>query len=276
MTRKTLLCGQRRTGKGWMRRVACFSFGATCAGAALFSGISDLYAAPIVHGDYIGATVDYLGVQEESATDPGATLFAAPTISGDSLDFNPTNFAATASGANGNDITDSNLQFDVMAHAGKGIQSLSITEAGDASLAGFSNDALASVTTNVFVDILELNGTTPVSINVQADLAFSPSNGTYQLSVVGGPTFNTAWSGNVLLDLSSYLPNTSDLVTKIHVSLDNTLTALSQDGTSAFIQKKDADASAISIDINTLPEPTSLLVALTGVAAVFGLRRRNG
>jgi MYXO-CTERM domain-containing protein len=62
-------------------------------------------------------------------------------------------------------------------------------------------------------------------------------------------------------------------VTKVNVSLDNTLSAASQQGTSAFIQKKDADGLIITVDI--VPEPSSAVVGLLAVAMGGGLVRRR-
>src|ERR1700752_1303987 len=77
-------------------------------------------AAPIVYGNFPGSTIDYLGVQEESSSDPGTEKFGAPTVTGDNMDFNPQAFAASSTGA-ASDITDSNLQFMVKAHPGQAI-----------------------------------------------------------------------------------------------------------------------------------------------------------
>ncbi|MCA9261638.1 MAG: hypothetical protein KDA61_20615 [Planctomycetales bacterium] len=255
----------------WPARAA---LGLACVGASLLGGANATFAAPIPHGDRVGATVDYLNIQEESGSDAGAELFGAPTISSDSLDFNPTNFAASASNG-ATDTTDSTLGFTIVAHPGKAIKSVSIVEAGDASLSGFSNDAQASVTARVTVEVLEINGSTAVSYSTADNLAFSPNGGSYLLSAVGSPTFNTAWDGNLLVDVTPLLPSPTDFASKVQVTLFNVLTATSQDGTSAFIQKKDADASSVSIDAVTVPEPAAALAALFSMAIAATCRRRS-
>jgi hypothetical protein len=224
-------------------------------------------AAPIVYGNFPGATVTYVGVQEESTTDPGSGFFGAPTVAGDTMDFNPQAFAANATNGS-SDLTDSNLQFMVAAKPGKQINTVTFQEAGDTNLTGFGGDAFSSVTTSLFIEIAELFGV-PTSINVPvAGLSFSPSGGTYQLSVDGAPNpfYATSWNGSVSVNL-----NTNG-VTKVNVSLDNTLSAASQTGTSAFIQKKDADGLIITVD--TVPEPNSAVVALACLA-VGGRRLRR-
>jgi hypothetical protein len=243
-----------------------------CAGCALVAtalfATRSANAAPIVYGAFPGTNVDYVGVQEESTTDPGNGFFGAPTVAGDSMDFNPQAFAANATNGS-SDITDSNLQFMIVAKPGKQINTITFTEAGDTSLTGFGGDAFTSVTTTLFIEIAEINGV-PVSINVPtAGLAFSPSGGTYQLSVDGAPNpfYATSWTGGVLVDLLT------NGVTKVNVSLDNTLNAASQAGTSAFIQKKDADGLIITVDI--VPEPASAISGLLAVVLGGGLARRR-
>ena len=197
-------------------------------------------AVTIPYGNFVGATVDYVGVEE--IVDPGDGLFGAPTVAGDALDFNPQGFSASAQNGT-SDINDSNLRFTIMAHQGKGISNVFLTEAGDTQLAGFGGDAFTSVRTNVFVDVLQVNGTTPVSVSLPPlAMTFTPSAGDYQLSTDGGggPAYNTAWSGSLNIDLGPYLANAgvSGVATKVFVSLDNTLTAVSQNGTTSFIQRR--------------------------------------
>jgi hypothetical protein len=108
---------------------------------SLILSASAASAAPILYGNFPAATVDYVGVQEESSTDParnvlGSGLFGSPTIGGDTMDFNPQAFAANATNGS-SDITDSNLQFMIVAHPGQAITGVIFTEAGDTSLTGF-------------------------------------------------------------------------------------------------------------------------------------------
>jgi hypothetical protein len=239
-------------------------------------------AAPIVYGNFPAATVDYIGVQEESSTDPGNGFFGAPTIGGDTMDFNPQAFAANApnTAIGSADITDSNLQFMIKAHPGKSIGAITFTEAGDTALTGFAPaDAFTAVATTLIVEISEVNGL-PVSYNVPlAGLSFSPSGGTYQLSVDGAPLpfYQTAWTGSIFLDLGPTIvaENITGAVTKVNVSIDNTLTATASAGASGFIQKKDADGLVITVDTDNIPEPASFVSALSAIALASGMIRRR-
>ncbi|MCA9236872.1 MAG: PEP-CTERM sorting domain-containing protein [Planctomycetales bacterium] len=230
-------------------------------------------AAPIQYGDFDGTTVMYLDVQEESSTDPGLGLFGAPTISGDALDFNPQAFAASSSGLD-SDVTDSNLQFMIKAKPGQGIATVFFAEAGDTTLTGLAGEAETTVGTSVFVDIVEVDGL-PVSFSVPAGtMTFTPKDD-FLLSVDGSGT--KVWNGSLFLDLGPFAAanGIKGAITKINVSLDNTLSAASVAGTSAFIQKKDADALVITVETETIvPEPATIVSALIGLGLLGVARRR--
>ena len=232
--------------------------------------LGSVQAAPIVYGDYAGSTVDFVGVQEESSTDPGQGLFGAPNVVGDALDFDPQAFAASTSGPAA-DITDSNLQFMVQAKTNVGITSITFSEAGDTTLAGLSGEAQTTVGTTLFVDILEVNiggFVTPVSLSSgPLSMTFSPQD-SWLLSVDGAGS--EGWTGSIFVDLGPILAANSIVgtATKVSVSLDNTLSAASVQGTSAFIQKKDADGLIITIDTFEIPEPSTLAFVLAGLAGI--------
>src|SRR3990172_92894 len=108
--------------------------------ATWFSLVAQPAVAGILYGNFFGNTVDYLAVEEDSNSGDTLPLFGAPNVSADSLDFDPVGFDAHATGAAGNDVTDGNLKFIIMSHAGHAIDSVKLSEAGDTTLAGFGND----------------------------------------------------------------------------------------------------------------------------------------
>lgn len=237
--------------------------------------VASAQAAPIVYGDYAGTTVDYLGVQEESATDPGSGFFGAPNVAGDVMDFDPQAFAATSSGPD-SDITDSNLQFMIKAKPGNAITNVFFTEAGDTTLAGLAGEAVTSVSTSIFIDVVEVDGA-PVGISgsLIGTMIFTPKD-EYKLST--GDSGSTEWTGTLNADLGPYLAanGITGNVTKVNVSLDNTLRAESVQGTSAFIQKKDADALIITVEtMNIIPEPSTFISALIAVGVGVLVKRRK-
>ncbi|MGD9635361.1 MAG: PEP-CTERM sorting domain-containing protein [Pirellulales bacterium] len=238
------------------------------------------HAAPINYGNFSGNTVDYLNVSEDANSAGDAPpLFGPPTASGDSLDFDPVGFNASASGAAGIDVTDGNLNFVIMAKQGYAVDMVSLAEAGDTTLAGFGNDSTFTSVTGIGVlNVLEVDGVGIAPIAVPINLVFTPSGGTYGLATDGGggPLFSSGWSGSWLKDVEQVLIDNNVAytlgATKVSINLDNTLTALSQEGTFALIAKKDFGGLSVTVNI---PEPaTWFLASVCGLAAAFTGRRR--
>lgn len=233
----------------------------------------------------MGNTVTYQMVREaaNSAGDT-APLFGPPTVSGDSLDFDPVGFSASTIGG-GVDITDGNLAFMVKAKPGNSISNIQIAERGDTTLAGFGSDTtFSSVTMRGILNINEVDfvGINTIALPISIT-NFSPSGGTYGLGTDGGggPLYASGWNGSLLFDLTTanpvvaaafasqgIVPKTG--VTKISVNFNNTLVAISQVGTSATIAKKD---NGIIIRTN-IPEPTSALLAALSLALCGLVARR--
>jgi hypothetical protein len=237
---------------------------------------SSSQAVPINYGDFMGSTVTYKMVTEDSATDP-TPLFGAPLVSGDTLDFTPVGFGASSAGG-GADMTDGQLSFMVQAKPGQSIQNILIKEFGDTTLAGVV--PLNSTTTStfvrmpVFIDIVEVNGVgiNPIKLSASSIppivATFNPSNGDFYLGIDGGggPLYHTTWTGQLFVNLDAIQKG----ITKINVNLDNVLIAVSQVGTSALIAKKDFFTVTTNI-----PEPTSFGLALLAVALAGCLGRRG-
>jgi hypothetical protein len=241
-------------------------------------------AAPINYGDKPAATVDYLQVTEDTNSfDDAPPKFGMPSIAGDTMDFDPFEFNAKSSNGSVADITDGQLNFGIVAHAGKIIKNVGFTEAGDTTLAGVGTDAtFTSVTSHFNLDVIEIDGHAPTQALslTNVNLAFSPSGGTYGLGTdgLGGPFFTAGWNGSVLVDVNAYLASKGEPfvggATKVKVALDNTLVATSQTGTSSFIAKKDADGVTITVN-KPVPEPTACLMAVLGLAGGLAVSRRR-
>ena len=81
-------------------------------------------AAAINYGDFLGTTVTFYQVTEDSGTDP-TPLFGAPTLSGDALSFNPPSFNASSQLQTPPlDFTDGTLTTTIMANQGQSIEEL--------------------------------------------------------------------------------------------------------------------------------------------------------
>lgn len=262
---------------------------ATVVGALLLLAVASQLslAAPINYGSHMGATVTYVDVTEESATDP-TPLYGAPTVTGDSIDFNPIGFDANSSGG-GTDVTDGQLTFMVVAKPGYGIPRINFDEAGDTTLAGIvplgSTNTGTVVVADGVIDIHEVDFVGINNISVPFALLFNPSNGDYYLGVDGGggPFYHTQWTGSVSVNLLQALFDHGVRrvlgPTKISVNLDNALIAFSQPGTSALIAKKDFGGLSITVDQPgggggpDIPEPASLMLAGLGlIGMVLGRR----
>jgi len=240
---------------------------------ALFAYSLPAAAVPINYGDFVGATVNFLQVTEDSGTDP-TPLYGSPTVSADTLDFNPVSFNASASEAGGVDTTDGTLTLMMRSQAGNFIDKIEFDEAGDFTLTGLSGTAFAAVRANFFLDIQEVDGVGITPINIATAMTFTPSNGDFDLVADGpGPLVNGIWSGLLMVDITQALidnniPFTNG-ATKVSVTFDNTLTALSEAGTSAFIAKKDVGGVGITV----IPEPASMGLLALGALAMMGRRR---
>jgi hypothetical protein len=236
-------------------------------------------AVTIDYGSHVGATVTYVGVSESNSG--MLPLYGAPVVTGDSLDFNPLGFDASSADG-GSEITDGNLGLMVVAQAGSRIESIRLGELGDTTLAGNVAPGSMATATAVFasgvLDIHEVDFAGINHISVPFSLTFSPSGGTFFLGTDGGggPIFNTQFSGSVTLDIEAILIANAIVftggATKVSLNLDNTLTAVSETGTSALIAKKDFGLVTTTIAV---PEPASLVLAGLAFAALARRRHRR-
>jgi hypothetical protein len=219
-------------------------------------------------------TVTYANVSESSGTDPGQHFFKAPQIFGDTLDFNPT---FTANAASGNSkIRDAQLNFDLVAKPGYGVEGLIFSERGDFTMTGNGTaNTLVDVTASFFIDIVEVDNAVINPVGLTLSMLFSPNaTGTFNLVGAGGPPLASGnWSGSLTIDFDNALTTAGVPyvlgATKVQVALDNTLSAVSQAETQAFIAKKDAKGLSITV----VPEPSAFALAAFGAAVLLWRRR---
>ncbi len=247
-------------------------FGVTvCTAVGLLTSVT-AQAVPINYGDFVGTTVQFMQVTEDSTTDP-VPLFGVPTVAGDALDFNPTNFVSSSS-AGASDTTTAVLDFYIEALPGNFVDEVLFYEAGDYTIFGTGGvGTLASVTAPVNIDVLEVDGVAIVPVNFVANMVFSPSAGDYDLAN-DGAGFGVIWSGVLDVDVAQLLTNAAvpytGGATKVMVSLSNTLTTTSEAGSFAEIQKKDIQGFGVTV----VPEPASL-VLLTAIGLPILTRRKK-
>jgi MYXO-CTERM domain-containing protein len=226
--------------------------------------------AGINYGDFNANNYIYRQVTESSITDP-VPLFNAPTVSGDTLKFNPTFGSISSAGNPGfaQDTTDGQLNFGIDAKPGAFISQFSFNEAGDYSLVGLPTAfAQATVSCPVNVRVTEVNGVAlGASILGQFSLTFT-GGGIYIF-----PPTNTGglWSGSGSFDVAAFLAanGIQGVATKVEIAIDNKLTTLASNGATAQINKKLIDG----VTIQVTPAPASL--ALLGLGGLVAARRRR-
>lgn len=244
-----------------------FSASAAALAVALLAPVAQ--AASISYGNFgpIAPGISFLNVTESSGTDP-VPLYGAPAPYVTGLDFDPTSFVASATGG-GADITDGQLNFTVMGQKDVAIGKIGLSEGGDYTLVGAgtaASQALAGAV--IFVKVTEIDGSPVPAINL------SPVNASvgYNLPANGGIV--NPWSLSLLVDVGAQL--TSMQVpfvlgaTKAEVAINNSLIAISEPGSVAFIAKKD-----FVIDIVTVPEPGTLALAGLALCGVGAASRRK-
>lgn len=243
--------------------------------AVAFSGTNMVVAAPVNHGDFFGSTVQFLQVTETvNAGGQTAPIFGSPQVIGDQLDFDPKGFATVASNG-GVGITDGQLDFTLMSVVGHAIESLSFEEGGDFTLFG-SGTAATSVGFSLSLStlkVLEVDG-----ISLFAPITLDPVSVSGTKNLANNPGIGQFWALSSFYDVNAALVaegvSFSAGATKIEVTLDDTLVAISELGTIAAIAKKDFVVIGVSTVVgSTIPEPnTAGLLCLLGLAMA---RRRR-
>lgn len=218
-------------------------------------------AATINYGDYLGAgpgEVDFLGVAESSVTD-APPLFGAPSRTGNTLLFSPSGFAASAQDGS-SDVTASTLELVVESPDGFYLSDILVGEQGDGMLSG---DGTAGTSADVggLLVVTDLDTGTVY----QAELAVTPEP-PYELPDDSG---YFTWSGDATI-VGMVQEQEDVFVNRASLRFDNILSATSEEGTTSFIEKKQANGTFITL----VPEPASLFI-LTAGGMLAVLKRRT-
>jgi len=228
-------------------------------------------AATIDYGNFTGTNFEYQQVTEGSVTSP-LPLYGPPTLTDNSLVFNPADFGAT--GTNGGvQITDGTLTTTIVALPGSTIDQINVGESGDYTLGGTpaSTSTYVTVAAPVFLQIIQINGVGVSPIDVNTNVVFSPDGGSYNL--LDDPGAGVIWSGSLSVSIDAALAadDVAGKATEVIYTMDNDLSAFSQTGTVAFIQKKTADG----VTITAVPEPVSIGWVSFAALALFKRRQRS-
>jgi hypothetical protein len=231
-------------------------------------------AGSISYGNVAAQTVVYQNVTE-SSLDP-LPLYGAPSVSGNSLQFTPPNFAAQST--NGTiDFVDGTLNTSIVANPNQGINTISVAEAGDFTLSGAT--AYATISAPIFLRIDDVNGAALISpIVYSTNLVFTPgSGGPGSYATPGDAGVGTIWTGSISVDLNAVLAanNMGGNVTQVQWTMDNSLTAYAPSGGISFIKKKDIGGVALTVQTGGIPEPSSVVLAALGfVGLLYAARKR--
>lgn len=241
--------------------------GILCLAAGAVFSTSGVSEAAEFYGDYFGDTVNYLNVKEDTPA-----LFQEPVLSGDSLIFNPTSFDAQSSGI-GAEIVDGTLSFILESKNGLSLEDLIIEETGFYTLVGLGTNVtqvLAGLAATV--QIIEVDGAASAISGPPSFLNYSETFADFNLAD-DGPAFLAAWDGQATFsiqdDAESQLGVTGQ-VTKVAVTINNSLVAVSESGSASFIDKKGFRSFVV-----TVPEPGTMVLLVSGVALLAVGRNRK-
>jgi len=251
----------------------------TClaAGLLIMATADRASAATQNYGDFMGTSITYENVIENSGIDP--LLFGGPTIVGDSLLFTPTNFSAQVNGS-GAVIKDSQIQFTLDGKNDNAIQGIHLSETGDYSFLSLGATSAVSVGMALFWQITEIDGISMLGPNGSANMLVSsgdgPNGGVFMVN--NEIQTSVIWDGGLDIDFDQAIADDSnvdgDHATRVLITFDNTLGAFT-DGGAAFIKKKGL-GFGVEIEVNPggdpdvdpVPEPPAIVLGITGALAL--------
>jgi len=159
------------------------------------------------YGDFstTGGEVDFNGVED----DTGA--FGAPTPTANGLDFDALQLSASCGvvagscPAGGTENVSEGLRLEISAGAADAPSAIVIRQTGRTTLlASGGETAISVISTNVFIDIFEVDGTPVNNINFSDFLTFD-SSGSFSASDATGGLDDVAFSGEITIDLAAIL-----------------------------------------------------------------------
>ncbi len=232
------------------------------------------WAAPIHFGDFEGDTVTYETVLVPESS---GSLFGAPVISGDKLDFSSglsTTFEADSLYGTP-DSTLGSINAHITAKPGRALTEITATASGFYQFSHYIGDITAdtaiTATARIVARITAVDGVDlpggPILLNPVDQVLVSDN-----LADLPGAGLIPSWGGSITFDVAQRAAieaGISGKITGVLLTLNTTLDATSAAGTHSQIALRVYDAITL-----TVPEPTSAsLLLLSGV--VLATRRRQ-
>jgi PEP-CTERM motif len=245
----------------------------------IFSSLA--YGTLISYSDVSGAHVTYSDIQEVPSRLSIPTsldslpVFGQPT-GGDTLGFPDLSFKAQSAGGSF-DLADSKLSMTITSKNNTpGLSTVAVAfELGDYTLvrSTLTSDPSAEAKAIGWVTVEEINGVAISPFVVVPNLSGTQFDDLFHLTGTQTSALALPWSGSMSFDVTSALRNNGYLTgfaTKVSLSLDNSLLAISDANSASYIQKKGA-----SITVVPVPEPSVLVMLAIGVLGLGIWRRKN-
>jgi hypothetical protein len=124
----------------------------------------------------------------------------------------------------------------------------------------------------LFVRVTHVDGAAITPFTFTANMAFSPSAGAYNLAANRG--LGVIWQGQAELDITAALAQAGihGKATKVDLSIDNSLFAMSETSSVAYIKKKQLEGVTITA---VVPEPSSFALLGFGALSLMAYSRRQ-
>jgi hypothetical protein len=189
------------------------------------------------------------------------------------VDLDPTSFSSSATNGTA-DSTGGQLNFAVKGTTNSlqtvGIDSISISDAGDYTLSGIGTSATKAQAGAIMrVTVTEVDGVAITPVNL------IPVNSSVSFNLAANSGIVQPWSLGLSMNIDAQLTNLNIPftvgATKLEVVIDNDLSTLSESSSLAFIAKKGFRVNLVP-DNRIVPEPSML--GLAGLAILALARRR--
>jgi hypothetical protein len=239
------------------------------------------YGTLISYSDVSGTHVDYTDIQEVPSRLSIPTSLDSPPVfgqptGGDTLSFPDLSFKAQSAGGSF-DLADSKLSMTITAKNNTpGLSTVAVAfEFGDYTLvrSTLTSDPSAEAKAIGWVTVEEINGAPISPFVVVPNLSGTQFDDLFHLTGTQTSALAIPWSGSLSFDVTDAIRNAgykTGYATKVSLSLDNSLLAISDASSGSYIQKKGA-----SITVDTVPEPSVIIMLALGLLGLGVWRRKS-